>query len=308
MDQPKLPARARRPALLALLIANLALAFGPLLVRLAQSDAQVGALGSAFWRMALACPVLLAASVRARAPLPARWGGAAAIAGVAGLLFAADLALWHLGIMRTRLGNATLFGNITAILFPLYGFAVARAWPNARQAAALALAALGAMLLLGRSYHLSAQSALGDLLCILAGGCYTGYLIAIERTRGRLGPLPTLTVSVLAGTPLLLIVALAVGEPLRPHDWTPLILLTLGSQLIGQGLILYAVARVAPLVVGVMLLIQPIVAAAIGWIVYGERLGALDVIGGVAIAIAVLLVRDGGAPLPARAEPLPSRP
>lgn len=306
MDRPQL-SRTPRRALLALLIANLALACGPWLVRLAESDARVGPLGSAFWRMALALPVLIAVSARRRDPLPARWGGVTAIAALSGLFFAADLALWHLGILRTRLANATLFGNITAILFPLYGFLVARAWPNARQAAALALAAIGAILLLGRSYHLSAQGALGDLLCLLAGGCYTGYLIAIERTRGRLGPLPTLTVSVLAGTPLLLIVALAAGEPLRPHDWTPLILLTLGSQLIGQGLILYAVARLAPLVVGVMLLIQPIVSAGIGWSVYGERLGLLDVIGGAGIAIAVLLVRDGGGPLSARAERLKSR-
>ena len=305
MDRPESAPRTPRRAVIALLIANLALACGPWLVRLAQSDAHVGPLGSAFWRMALALPVLIAVS--ARESRPARWSGVAAIAALAGVFFAGDLALWHLGILRTRLANATLFGNVTAILFPAYGFLVARMWPNRRQAAALALAALGAMLLLGRSYHLSAQSAFGDLLCLLAGGCYTGYLIAIERTRGRLGPLPTLTLAVLAGTPLLLAVAVAVGEPLRPHDWTPLILLTLGSQLIGQGLILYAVARVAPLVVGVMLLIQPIVAAAIGWSAYGERLGALDVAGGVAIALAVLLVRDGGAPLPARAEALGSR-
>ena len=36
---------------------------------------------------------------------------------------------------------------------------------------------------------------------------------------------------------------------------------------------------------------QPVVAASIGWAVYGERLGTVDAIGAVAIAIALVLVR-----------------
>ena len=48
-----------------------------------------------------------------------------------------------------------------------------------------------------------------------------------------------------------------------------------------------------------MLLLQPIVAAVIGWIKYGEALTALDYAGAVAIALAVLLVRDSKRPLPA---------
>ena len=73
----------------------------------------------------------------------------------------------------------------------------------------------------------------------------------------------------------------------------------LGSQIIGQGLILYAVSRVSALVVGLMLLLQPVVAATIGWIVYGERLTPFDFIGALAIAAALLLVRDTERPLPA---------
>ena len=110
--------------------------------------------------------------------------------------------------------------------------------------------------------------------------------------RGSLGPVTTLTVSVAAGIPVLLATALLIGDPLRPHDWTPLILMTLGSQLLGQGLILYAVGRVSPLVVGLMLLVQPLVAALIGWLVYAETLTLPDLLGALAIALAILLVRE----------------
>ena len=58
----------------------------------------------------------------------------------------------------TKLGNATLFGNIGSFVFAAYGLvARASAGPRARQAAALALAASGAALLMSSSYELSAR-------------------------------------------------------------------------------------------------------------------------------------------------------
>lgn len=282
------PARAALPALL---LANLALACGPWLVRLAEAQSRVGPIGSALWRLALAFPALLMAARIAGERPPARPARVAALGGVAGLLFAADLASWHLGILRTRLANATLLANNPAILFPLYGFVAAWRWPSRRQAAALALAATGIALLLGRSFRLSAAGLAGDALSLLAGLCYTAYLVVAERMRGAVGPWLTLSLAAAAGMPALLALAWAAGEPVWPHAWLPLVALATGSQLIGQGLLLYAVGRVSPLAIGLTLLVQPMVAALIGWAVYGERPAAADLLGAAAIGAAILLVR-----------------
>ena len=290
--------RPSRVPVVALLFANLALACGPLLVRLAGTDGGVGPVAAGFWRLTLALPVLLIATASGGERVSGRWHMAIALVLVAGIAFAADLGLWHLGIFHTRLGNATLFGNVTALLFPLYGFLVARTWPSTRQTGTLAIALMGALLLLGRSYHLAASNMVGDLLCLLAGICYTIYLIAIGRIGDRVGPVTTLTLSVTAGIPVLLVFALALDEQVWPRSWGALVLLALGSQLIGQGLITYAIRRVTPLVLGLMLLVQPIVSATIGWVHYGERLGALDLLGGVAIIAAMLMVRDDRRPRP----------
>lgn len=291
--------RLARLALPALFLANVALACGPWMVRLAETQSHVGPIASGFWRLVLALPVLVLAGAKAHEPQPEAWRSVFGLALVSGIFFAFDLGAWHLGILHTRLANATLFGNITAILFPAYGFLVARRWPSRRQGLAMALALVGATLLLGRSYELSARNMVGDLLCIFAGVCYTCYLVLIDRVRGRLGPVTTLILSVVAGIPILLLAARGMGESIWPDDWTPLVLMTLGSQIIGQGMILFAVGRLAPIVVGLMLLTQPIVGAAIGWVVYGEQLTLFDVIGGIGIAAAVLLVRDSRRPLPA---------
>jgi drug/metabolite transporter (DMT)-like permease len=296
-------AATRKPASLAipaLVVANVALALGPWLVRIAKAEGHVGPVGAGFWRLLFALPLLiLFARVERQGPQSASRKPLIAAALVSGLFFGLDLGAWHTGILHTRLANSTLLGNCTAILFPVYGFVVARALPSRRQVAALLLAGFGAMLLLGRSYELSARNLVGDLLCLGAGVFYTFYLVAADRARGGLPPWTTLAWAVLAGIPVLLVSALALGDPIWPEIWWPLIAMSLGSQIIGQGLILYAVNRVSALVVGLMLLVQPIVAAIVGWLVYGEKLGAFDMVGAVAIALAVLLVRESGRPLPA---------
>lgn len=284
-------------AFLALVAANVALAFGPWFVRLADT----GPVAAGFWRVTLAVPLLLAMSLasgwRPARQLAGLGGGLWLMIGIAGVSFAADLASWHLGILRTTLANATLFGNSATLIYPLYGFLIARAWPSRTQGLALVLAAIGAALLMGQSYSLNPRNLAGDLLCLLAGILYTLYFIGMARARDTMAPLPALMLSSIAGVLPLLIFALALGEKVLPDHWGPLIGLALCSQVIGQGLMIYALGQLSPLVVGLALLIQPMMAAAIGWSVYGERLGLADLTGAILVAAALVLVRR-----PARTE------
>ena len=297
--KPIAPPSAAAAPLAALVCANVALAFGPLFVRLADT----GPVAAGFWRLALGAPFLGALAVASGARPRRLPGGLWWAVGGAGVLFAADIASWHLGILRTTLANATLFGNCATLIFPVWGFLVARAWPTRGQAFALALAATGAALLLGRSYSLDAKNLTGDLLSLLAGVLYTGYFILMARARETMAPVPSLALSTVASTLPLLLLALALGERIWPGAWGPLVALALVSQVIGQGCMIYALGRLPPLVVGLGLLVQPVVAAAIGWARYDERLTPADLVGAALIATALVLVRRATpvAPVPAKA-------
>jgi drug/metabolite transporter (DMT)-like permease len=286
------PASPPAPGLIAfaaLVVANVALAFGPWFVR----ATEVGPVAAGFWRLTLAVPFLAVLAVQQGArPIRLGWTlWAGLLAG--GVCFAADLGTWHLGILRTTLANATLFGNVATLIFPIYGFLIARSWPTRMQGFALALAAAGGALLLGQSYQLDAKNLAGDLFCLLAGLLYTVYFILMARARATLAPVSALTLSTLAGIAPLLLFALAMGERVLPAHWGPLIGLALCSQVIGQGLMIYALGRFTPLVIGIALLIQPVVAGLVGWLVYGERLGTADLAGVVMVAVALVLVRQG---------------
>lgn len=276
----------------ALLLGNVALAFGPWFVR----AADVGPVAAGFWRLALGVPFLFAI-VMATEGNPLRHAkGLGITLFFAGIAFAADLASWHVGILHTTLANATLFGNSATLMFPIWGFLIARAWPTRQQGIALALAAAGAVLLLGRSYSLSPQNMVGDLLCLLAGALYTVYFILMTRAREAMTPLSALALSSAVGALPLLLFAVALGEQIWPHNWGVLVGLALASQVFGQGLLIYALGHLSPLVVGIALLSQPVIAGTIGWVVYGERLGVPDFIGAILVAIALVLVRRGSSP------------
>jgi drug/metabolite transporter (DMT)-like permease len=274
-------------AFIALLVGNLALACGPFLVR----NSGVGPVAAGFWRLALALPFLWAIAAMFRQPVHLPRRPLTIAVALAAFFFAADLASWHAGILLTKLGNATLFGNISSFFFAAWGLWLVRKWPSALQAVALGLAALGCGLLMWGSAELSAANLKGDLLAMLAGLLYTFYLILVERTRGELQPLPLLFLASLFGAAVLLPASLAMGERIFPDNWTGLVALAVCSQLIGQGLLVYALGHVPPLVVGIAMLTQPALSALLGWIYYGETLTARDWLGAAMIVVALVLVR-----------------
>ena len=274
-------------AFAALIVGSSSLAFGPWLVRISE----VGPVAAGFWRLALALPFLFV--IARMIGQPVHWPRRALVVliVVAAFFFAADLAAWHIGIHMTKLGNATLFGNVSSFVFAGWGLWLARRWPSKLQASALSLAAIGAGLLMGSSAELSARNFRGDLLALTAGLLYAGYLVVVERVRGELQALPLLFLASAFGAAMLLPVSLLLGERMIPDDWTPVLLLALGSQVLGQGLLVYAIGALPPLVVGLALLSQPAISALIGWFVYREGLSPLDWIGAAAIALALVLVR-----------------
>ena len=175
----------------------------------------------------------------------------------------------------------------------VWGLVTMHRRPHLREFAAVAMALGGAGLLLGRSMEIDARTLAGDLFCILAGLFYVVYILLVQNVRGRLRPWSLLFWSSLAGCPVMLGTALAMGEPVLPHDWWPLIGLMLASQIIGQGLLVYSLGHFPPLVIGLVLLTQPAVSVLVGWLSFGEVLALPDAIGMALVGAALVLARLG---------------
>jgi len=297
--------RWRAPLMVAgLLLGNAALALGPLLVRFADS----GPVAAGFWRLFLALPFIALFARLSGQPLSGFSPRTLLWVAVAGVVFALDLASWHIGIMLTRAGNAALFGNSGSLVLMIWGFAMARMLPRTREWIAIGAALTGAAILLGRSLEISTATLIGDLFGLAAGMLYAGYLIILQRARTTIGGWSLLFWAGLAGAPVLLIIALALGEPVWPNDWSAVIALFISSQLIGQGLLVYSLRHFSALVIGLALLTQPAIAALYGALVFGEMLAPIDLVGMALLGAALVLARGAtGSALSTRDDATASR-
>jgi len=275
--------------LAALLLGNLAMAFGPVFVRLADC----GPVSAGFWRLIVPLPLLVLLARRARQPVFGHGWRIMSMLVLAGVVFGLDLASWHLGIGHTRLGNATLFGNVGSIFLMLWGLVLARRPPRANELAAIAAALAGAMILLGRSLEIATATLIGDLLCILAGTFYFAYFLCLRPVQTRVGSWPLVFHTAVYAAPVMLATALFLGEPVMPQVWWPVLALALCSQVIGQGLLVASLTRFSPLVIGLALLTQPAISVLVGFLAFGERPTVLDAVGMVLVSGALVLARLG---------------
>jgi len=269
--------------------------FAPILVRL--SDLAPPA--SAFWRMLVATAVLAPVAtidVR-RAPAAAAEGAPRWLWLVLpGLFFGGDLAVWHWSIAWTTPANATLEANFAGILVSIIGWRFFGERFRPIFVVGLGVALLGAAALLGVSFQIGPQQMAGDGLGFATAFFYAGYLLSSKRLRGHFRVAPLMAVTAAASLAVLFPVAwLTPGRfwPVGGGQWGVILGLALGVHCVGQGLIIWALARLPASFSAVSLLIQPVVAAVVGWLLLGIALSPLEIAGGTAVVIGIVLARLG---------------
>jgi drug/metabolite transporter (DMT)-like permease len=292
-----------RAGLLALFAGAFCIASSAIWVRLSE----VGPVATAFWRVALALPLLWAWAAWASLPRHVEAGRRFAWPlAAAGACFAGDLALWHGSIVLTSVANATLLANFAPVFVALAVWVLHRRRPHARFVFALAVALTGTVVLVGSSIATDAHAPtagrapsaegslrlVGDALGIGTAMFYAAYQLFVARVRSEVTTASVMAWSSLACAAVLLPVALASGEPLLPsslHGWAILAGLALASHVAGQSLIAHAIAHLTPTLASVGLLLQPVVAAAFAWQVLGEPVGWLQVAGGTIVLAGIWL-------------------
>jgi len=283
----------RRLAFLALLAGGCGIAFAPIFVRLADT----GPAASAFWRAALALPLLWWWAFHVRSKDPARGTVPFGALLAAGLFFAADLGLWHWSIMWTSVANSTLLLNLTPIFVTLAGWWIWKHRVTRTFLSGMVVAIAGMFILVGPNFSIGGTRLLGDALAAGTAMFYAGYMLAVKVARdagvstARLMAWST-TITALA----LLPVALFSPQPFWPasaNGWWMVVGLALVTQVVGQGLIAYAFAHLPASLSSVSLLIQPVVATLVAWQLFGEAVGPAQFIGGAVVLTGIWLAKRG---------------
>ena len=282
----------RQTALIVLLAGACIIGLAPILVRLA--DAGPAAVG--MWRMLFALPLLALIARRGSGGVGApNW-----ILGLAGAAFALDLAFWHYGIALTSVAKATVLSNLTPVIVTGVAWLVFRERIRPLFLAAVVLAVGGASFMsLARDPGLSGVNPpLGDAFSAMTAVWYALYFLAVQRARTTSGAAQVMFWSSLTATPLLLVAALMLGERLFPATiggWAACVGLGV-MHVTGQGAIAWALGRLPASVTSVVVLVQPVVAGVLGWILFAEVLGPGQLAGAIIALTGVILAQAAARP------------
>ncbi len=292
---------AQRPladqlALPILLLGAVSISFSGIFVKLSE----VGPISTGFFRMALPLPVMaiglwVTARRRADRRLPRiGWRGWVGIH-VAAFFLALDLIVWHWSLKLIGVGVATLLGNTAPIWVALVGFLFFKERFSPRFLVGLAVAFGGVVLLVvGGDRSLAVGDWVGLLLALAGGVCYAGYLRGVKAARATVG-LAQVMFWTSACTALWLLPAALLTEdkivPQTLEGWLAVGGLALISQVIGQGMISWALGLLPAAFSAVSLLVNPVASGIFAWIILGEALTASQIGGGLAVLAGIFFAR-----------------
>lgn len=276
--------------MLALLGGALAIGSSGIFVRLSET----GPLATAFWRGALALPLLVPWAVIERRAAPRTAVAPLLDTGFlwAGVFFAGDLAFWHSALMLTSVAAATLESNCAPLIVTLFAWALWHERPRLGFLLALALAVGGMALIVSPNLGTRGHGLTGDALGLGTACFYAAYILAVARLRARHGTAIVMASSTLVFT--LLLLPLALTQKFLPdtsHGWLLLWGCALSAQVLGQSLIAYALAHLPATFGSVGLYLQVIAAAAYARLLLDERLTPVQFAGGAIVLLAIALAR-----------------
>ena len=290
---------SRGPAIAALVLGAMAIGFSPIFVRLTGT----GPAAAGFWRLGLALPALAVLTLVNRTPGGSH--GPRPVTVLAGLFFALDLGFWHYGVKFTTMANATILANLSPVVVTAAAWLMLGERPRRTFLAGLALAVAGVWAI--AAAHGGGEGlnpSLGDGLSITTAVWYAGYMLCVRRMRSSQSASEVMLWSSAVGAPLLLAAAMALHERVIPPTlagWGACIGLGV-VHVVGQGAIAWALGRLPAATASVVVLVQPVLTAILGWMIFAEAMGPLQMLGGAAALAGVVIAQLAAARAPASAE------
>jgi len=232
---------------------------------------------------------------------------------LSGSLFWACIILWAISLLTTGVANSTILHNLTPIFTALGAWLLFNEQFDRRFLMGLALTVIGAIGLGLGDLELSSAGLQGDIAALLSAILSAANLMTIERLRHRYSTPTIITWSCAVGAILSLPLVLLWEDCLWPQSssgWFAVIRLALVCQILGQGLQTFSLKSLSPSMVGVILLLDPVLAALVAWAIFAERLSLFNWLAFAMILMGIYLAKSSrqGTAAPPLAPPVPITP
>jgi drug/metabolite transporter (DMT)-like permease len=213
-------------------------------------------------------------------------------AGIGGIFFACDMALWNTALLNTSVANAVLLGNTAPVWVGLGAIVLFRQHLRRQFWWGVALSMAGAGLIVGLDLNGAGGTTLGNVLALTAGLFYACYLLVTQRARTRLGALSYFWLAAVTSLFTLLGMTVVLDQPLAvpPAALLPLLGLGIITHTCGWLSINYAQGHLPASLVAPSLLGQPVIASLLAIPILGETLAWFQIVGGTIVMAGIFLV------------------
>jgi drug/metabolite transporter (DMT)-like permease len=210
-----------------------------------------------------------------------------------GIFLGLHFALWISSLSHTSVASSVLLVTTNPIFIGLGGWLILKEPADARLTIGTVVSLLGASIVSLNDWGQEQHGLFGDLLALAGAMAISGHLLIGRRQRQRLALIPYLAVVNTTGAVVLALLALAAGHTFagyNDHTYLLFALLALGPQLLGHTSFNYALKRVSPSLVALILLAEPVGSSALAYLVLDEVpsialfIGAAVILTGIALA------------------------
>ena len=215
-------------------------------------------------------------------------------AGGLGVLLAAGYALQTAGLERTTVSSAGFITGLYVVFTPLLALALFRLRAAPAVWAGVAVSTLGLGLLSG----VGDGSTAGDLLVLAGSAAYSLQIVLLERYAPRYDALAFTEVELLAAAAGFALVAVALGQIELPRGWTvwgALLVTGIFASALAFLVQTWAQRRTSATQTALAFAMEPVFAAAFGYWLAGDRLGAGGLAGAALIMLGIVLAEPAAA-------------
>ncbi|MGK0424560.1 MAG: drug/metabolite transporter (DMT)-like permease [Ilumatobacter sp.] len=204
-----------------------------------------------------------------------------------GIALGADIVFFFSAIKETSVVNATTIGSLQPILV---GVVAARFFGEKirlRDALWSLVALAGAFVVVTSSTSNDVTSLRGDLLAVAAMFSWSAYFIASKNSRSTMTSTEFTAGTSIWTAAICLVIGLPLGQDLswpNASNWGWLILMILGSGIVGHSLMNWSLQRIPLWVGSTFTLFIPVASAALAWLILDEAVSALQ---GIAMACVI---------------------
>ena len=246
-------------------------------------------------RLCIAAAVLLTIALVARERVSAPTTAQRVTLLAAGAALAVHFATWIASLDYTTVAISTLLVSTSPLFTTLYDAGVRRRRFPLVVPLAFITGVVG-LLMITHANHSPApypgHAMAGALLALTGAAAFAAYLLLVREVRADLSTRAIVTTTYSAAAIVLVILALLAHQPPPPLHayaaWGGILAMALVSQLLGHTGMNAALRWFSPTAVSFSTLLEPVIAAALALVIFGETLS------GVAVAGAVLLLGSIG--------------